>query len=441
MIHPRAVAILGHHVARSSREVNCAQRRHPRHIRRREKLRHIPRHRVNAIRRNDIPRKWRANKSGARRIHSRRRRIVNGHRVAIRQPRLAEIARQHPRIRQRSGERNALNKSHNLRIHKEKRLVLAVVEFWNHHRPANRSAKLVEPERRPLRAAAIGEKVIRVQLVIAEKLIRAEVELIRPALGDDIEHAARRPPIFRRKIIRFHLELLHHVRVRIDHRLILRRRRIRRAIQQEFIRRRPLPIDRIRDGRNLIDHQSIHARRRPHPRNQHRQRVRVPPQQRQFHHLLVADHLAQRRTLALQHQRLRRYFDPLRHRAHLQHHVQPRRLLHRQLQTHLPRRHKSIPANLDVVPPRRQRGRRVISVLIRRDGRRHSRSHGPHRHPRVGHHRPARIGDPSRQRCRLRIQGNRHQSTHQNPQKHGLDISRYSCRFWEVSSLLAVFCG
>jgi hypothetical protein len=95
----------------------------------------------------------------------------------------------------------------------EERLVLPFIDMGDHNRPADGPAKLViadDPAHQPI--AVIGP-AIGVENVVAPKLEKRAVVLIRPTTGSHVNGAASRSAIFRRQRVRHHRNLLHAVLV------------------------------------------------------------------------------------------------------------------------------------------------------------------------------------------------------------------------------------
>src|SRR6185369_13456790 len=89
--------------------------------------------------------------------------------------------------------------------------VPAVVDFREMHRAADDPAKIVDGGIDESASARVGEPVVRVQRVVAAKVIAHAVKLVGPAFGDHVDDRAAGVAEFRAEVVRLNLELLDHV--------------------------------------------------------------------------------------------------------------------------------------------------------------------------------------------------------------------------------------
>src|SRR4051812_17557621 len=75
-------------------------------------------------------------------------------------------------------------------------------------RPADRTTELMAAEVRLLLSSGLGERVDRIHRLVAIELKTFAMDLVRAALGRHRHGAARRPPVFGRRLAQIHLELL-----------------------------------------------------------------------------------------------------------------------------------------------------------------------------------------------------------------------------------------
>src|SRR5262249_43581895 len=86
---------------------------------------------------------------------------------------------------------------------KEEGLVVAVVDFWQIHRPAERKSSLVMPHG----AADLLEERSRVQGVVVEEIVCAAVKLIRSGADGDVGEPASCPAVLGVERVRDHAKL------------------------------------------------------------------------------------------------------------------------------------------------------------------------------------------------------------------------------------------
>ena len=227
------------------------------------------------------------------------------------------------------------------------------------------------------------------------------MRIVGSRLGDHVKNAARRAAILRAKGVGLHLEFLHRVRVGVNDRLVLGWRRIGRSVQQEFIGRRPLSIDRNGHRADLIDGQVVDSDRLPHSRHQHPQRIRIASQQRQFDNLLGPHHLAHRGTLAIEQHCLRADVDRFSDCAHFQHQIEPGDLLYHELQFGLANRLESGLRHGKVVDARQQRWKIVVALVVGLDISGNTASLGDGGHAGLRDNCAGWVGDTAGNGCRL----------------------------------------
>ena len=148
-----------------------------RRIRQRDVLQEELRLRRNAIRRNLIVRKLRARRDAP---DGRRGQRIENRREA------AEISLALRRGRHDADVDDALLPPVSLVAREEERLVPSVVHPGNHHRTAERAAELIALEL----LFVHGEKVLRVERVVAHELEHASVERVAARLGRHVERGA-----------------------------------------------------------------------------------------------------------------------------------------------------------------------------------------------------------------------------------------------------------
>src|SRR5262249_59970909 len=78
-------------------------------------------------------------------------------------------------------------------------------------RSTQNSAVLITVERRKGSPGPVGKPVVRIQSVIAEKVVTGAVEAVRARTGYHVHHSAACLAVLRREEVRLHLELLHHI--------------------------------------------------------------------------------------------------------------------------------------------------------------------------------------------------------------------------------------
>src|SRR5262249_22079984 len=109
-------------------------------------------------------------------------------------------------------------------------------------RPPNRAAKLVVAEHRSGSARGVGKEVICRQRVIAEEMKHAAVNLVRAALGNDVDHGAAGVGVLGAEVIGLHPELLHRFDLRAVFGAVERQVGVVAAIESELILIRPRSI-------------------------------------------------------------------------------------------------------------------------------------------------------------------------------------------------------
>src|SRR5262249_38678693 len=118
----------------------------------------------------------------------------SGNAIAVRPlgtDRMLELATGHSRIRNSCGRRIRIsNDAASFFGNEEKGLVTLRIEFGNVTRTADCAAKIIVTERRTLDAILVVEEAVCVQVVVAEKLVEAAVNVGCSGAGDDVDLGA-----------------------------------------------------------------------------------------------------------------------------------------------------------------------------------------------------------------------------------------------------------
>ncbi len=145
-------------------------------------------------------------------------------------------------------------------VHKEKRLVLPVVELGQFDRPAKGAAKLVVPEGRKGSALPVKE-IARVHGGVAQKFKRAPVPLVGSRFGHDIHNRARVPSLVGAEEIGLNFELLDGIHPRPQHNRERQPVIIVDSIEQEVVRSLPIAIrEDLRAGSPVVRTRPAHDR-------------------------------------------------------------------------------------------------------------------------------------------------------------------------------------
>ena len=356
-------------------------------------LRQARRHPIQARRRNRIPHKRIPRKSGLR--APRRRRIKNWLRKnapPLRQGR-HRAHPHHPGVQPRA-----------LPVSKEESPVLL-------HRTAHHKSILVPPESRLVPASR--KQVPSVQLLIPEELKHRPMQRVRPRLLVHHDDAAIAPPVLRRIAVRLHPKRVNRIHNRIKRHLTRLRLQHADPVVDVFTHPRPAPV-------NPRQHA---PRRQAHPRRQRNQRNKIPPVQRQRHHLPLLHHIAHRPPPRLQQRRLAIHIHRLPVLAQPQRHVQAHPVPHPQHHTLPLHRRKPASRNRNPVLPRWQRQKRnVLSLRPCRPPRPRMR----HRHHRPMNRQPGRVQHAHQQLAlrRLTVHQHRHPQ-HCQPSPHSVMLTRH----------------
>ena len=172
-------------------------------IRQRQVTERLEGDRVHHAERNFVAGEWSA-LDGARRVDDRVERIIDRHQLTGGIERLREVtcALQCGRNRNRRTGRALL-----LRVFVTAEEECLVFNDW----PAQHAAVLIAAERWKWSPSPVGEPVVRVQSGIAEKVVTGAVEVVPARAGHHVHHSAACLTVLRRKEVRLHLELLHHI--------------------------------------------------------------------------------------------------------------------------------------------------------------------------------------------------------------------------------------
>ncbi len=175
-------------------------------------------------------------------------------------------------------------------VEKEESLVLAVIQLRHAERATDGSAPLVVA----VRCAHRGERIARVEEIIAEEFAGRAVVQVRAALGRHVDHTAKREAILRGHGSGLHLELLHgvdaEVGVEIGVVAVLRHH----PVYQQVVGCVRSAIDaQIAKTGSPVGETALHrAGVRVDVRRQQYQGERIPSIERKVRHKLVLDHLA-----------------------------------------------------------------------------------------------------------------------------------------------------
>ena len=261
------------------------------------------------------------------------------------------------------------------------------------------SAKLTPLEAAQLGPAPIVEEVVGIKDRVAQKLIRASVELVRPRFEDDIENAPEAATELGRVGRPHDLELLDGVDRRKDRdarKAIDRREGGGHPVDDGIHHRRAGTVDRVA-------HRIVVVPDAPRdPWGQIDQRVDVSGIEGQVKNPAVVDDLAEHGVGGLKDRGLGRHLDRLTDRSHLQRKIDLEYLLDLEND---PRAHgttEPFHLRLDPILPDPQGWREIAPFPIRRQRHNSARLRLGDRHLCVRNHFSIRIadrpGDPSRER-------------------------------------------
>ncbi len=96
-------------------------------------------------------------------------------------------------------------------VSEEERAILAVVNLGNFQRPSQREPELVLLEWLPADPAGVGEEVVGVELLVAQKLPAAAVQRVRAGLGSGRNDGAGGAPELGAEVVCLDFELLHRI--------------------------------------------------------------------------------------------------------------------------------------------------------------------------------------------------------------------------------------
>ena len=259
----------------------------------------------------------------------------------------------------------------------EEHPVALPVESRQHDGAAERSAEVVDAQRRGRRQERIVRGVaapaVRVELVVAHVVVDAAVKIVAAALGDESDLPARRSTVLGQKVGRQHLHFLDGVDVeRADHRAGRPRARGDRAVDRDEVLVVAASVDVEVAGREAVAEVRVSRIAGTDTGLEHREADRIAAVQRKILDVLQLDRLA---VLRVELQR-RRFRDD-------RHHLADGRWIdcrvERQpggrVEPHVLLRPFLEPGQLDfdVVATRRQRGDDVVSGRIGDDGSRQPR--------------------------------------------------------------------
>ena len=191
-------------------------------------------------------------------------------------------------------------------------LVPSVVELGQNDRPSQGTTELVLLKGH-LGTAGI-EIRIGVEILVAEKLEKSPVELVGSGFHVDHDRPAQAPAEFGWQHVGEHLEFGNGVGIRQHRRLIVVGSVIVDAVQQEVIVLDTVAVD--RHQRVLVG--GVGSLRHISASRERNELDEVAAVQRQIHHLLGFEHLAERGGFRLQEGRFAHHFDGLLHIADFQ---------------------------------------------------------------------------------------------------------------------------
>ena len=187
-------------------------------------------------------------------------------------------------------------------------------------RRAERAAELIAVQAVALRR----EEVARVETVVAEELEGVAVHFVRSRLGHQVHRRCGVMPVPRRQRARLHLELLQRVGKRRRQVQVVERIVVRAAVHDVGDAVRLAAGDRDRDRRKILVGVEIACRRGRREAGEENQLGGLSSVQRQLHHALVVDHLADAGVLRLDEGGVRRHRHLLADRADRERDVQLR---------------------------------------------------------------------------------------------------------------------
>ena len=273
---------------------------------RQRRIHQRPAHRVDPVARNHVARKRRVRQ----RVPQRPRQLRKVPRpLQRRRHNPLHLGRNHPQQRRLVGS-------------KKERLVLAVINLRQHHRPANRPPELVPlqsvlppPPRRRVRRT---KKARRVERLVPHKLKQTAVQFVGARLGHRVHQPARLPAKLRAEVIRLHAELLQRIRIRKRIRRVRVRVVVLRPVEHIVGRVGPPAVHRYRRRPRIRrPRRHIGPRVGHHPRHQPHQLRRVPPVERQLLNAPLVHHCLERRRSRIDVDHVARYRHRLRRRAHV----------------------------------------------------------------------------------------------------------------------------
>ena len=144
-------------------------------------------------------------------IRTRRDRIINRDQAAVGGAQSGKIAGDFGVGRYGENRSDPVPLRVMLRVDEEEQLVVAVIHVGDSHRPSQSASELILREGRLANPGSVIEERVGVQDLIAQKLVKSAMKLVRSRFGREVDDAAREASELRRQVVRLHLEFLNGI--------------------------------------------------------------------------------------------------------------------------------------------------------------------------------------------------------------------------------------